>query len=562
MKIPSLTLALLALLVSGKPDLKADSTPQEQAEFLAGLPLPPQSPLADAQQGEAYKSHQKELSDKWAFCRKARYEAMRKWGEENLGKVKGSREIVRYLFGGPDFLNAYAFFPNARVMVLGGLEPIGEVPPPEKLKPGMLGQSLASLRQALRTSLYCGYFITSEMGGQLHHGCFRGVLPVLYTELALTGNTVDSVNFEQPFGAPGVRITYHRPGNSEQTLYYFQSNLANGEPCHRFLTWLGTLGEGATYLKAASYLLHGSEFSQTRDFLLGTSSVVVEDDSGIPYRYFAQGGWNIRLFGEYVSPLPIFSGYAQRDFREAYKTPSYAGPISFGAGYHVVPAHANILLATPGAGRPSVVRTAGTGAVKENEAALAESDLLSWIRGARKKDQSQPLAKATPATKPANPPTALPASLPASPASDHRTLAALEEEESRIRKDVSLGKAERNTRLQDVWNRQLVAMGKSPAFKFNPPKASGAPAPVIPLPVATPVQVPVAVPVPSATPVELASPNPESAPTPVPASTPEPVEATPTPSPVDSPSSPAPVPEFSPSAQPGESPQASPSGQG
>jgi hypothetical protein len=359
MKTLLLTLSLLTLLSSGTPQLKADSTPREQAEFLAGLPPSSQSPLAAAQQGEAYKAHQKEISDKWAFCRKARYEAMQKWGEENLGKVKGSKEIVRYLFGGPDF-------PNARVMVLGGLEPIGEVPPPEKLKPGMLAQSLASLRQALRTSLYCGYFITSEMGGQLHQGCFRGVLPVLYTELALTGNTVDSVNFEQPFGAPGVRITYHRPGHSEQTLYYFQSNLANGEQCRRFLSWLGTQGEGATYLKAASYLLHGSEFSETRDFLLRTSSVVVEDDSGIPYRYFAQGGWDIRLFGEYASPLPIFSGYTQRDFREAYKTPAYVGPIAFGAGYHVVPAHANILLATPGDGRPAVAKSEAAQPLKDN----------------------------------------------------------------------------------------------------------------------------------------------------------------------------------------------------
>ncbi len=568
MKTPLLTLSLLTLLSSGTLQLKADSTPREQAEFLAGLPLSSQSPLAAAQQGEAYKAHQKEISDKWAFCRKARYEAMQKWGEENLGKVKGSKEIVRYLFGGPDFLNAYAFFPNARVMVLGGLEPIGEVPPPEKLKPGMLAQSLASLRQALRTSLYCGYFITSEMGGQLHQGCFRGVLPVLYTELALTGNTVDSVNFEQPFGAPGVRITYHRPGHSEQTLYYFQSNLANGEQCRRFLSWLGTQGEGATYLKAASYLLHGSEFSETRDFLLRTSSVVVEDDSGIPYRYFAQGGWDIRLFGEYASPLPIFSGYTQRDFREAYKTPAYAGPIAFGAGYHVVPAHANILLATPGDGRPAVAKVEAAQPLKDNEAAKAEADLLSWLGGGKKKSQPKLLAKATPAVKPANTSTVPPASFPSSQTSG-RTLASLEEEEFRIRQDVSLGKAERNTRLQDVWNRQLIAMGKAPAYKVNLPQASGTPSPVTPTPAATPIQVPVAVPVSSATPAEkpvqitTTTPEPSPAPMPVSSATASPVsEATPAP---ESESKPIPSPLASPvlsTPVPESSPLASPSGQG
>ena len=573
MKIPSLTLALLALLVSGKPDLKADSTPREQAEFLAGLPLSPQSPLAAAQQGEAYKSHQKELSDKWAFCRKARYEAMQKWGEENLGKVKGSKDVVRYLFGGPDFLNAYALFPNARVMVLGGLEPVGEVPPPENLKQGMLGQSLASLRQALRTSLYCGYFITSEMGGQLHLGCFRGVLPVLYTELALTGNTVDSVAFEQPFGAPGVRITYHRPGHSQQTLYYFQSNLANGEQCRRFLTWLGTLGEGATYLKAASYLLHGSEFSQTRDFLLGTSSVVVEDDSGIPYRYFAQSGWNIRLFGEYASPLPIFSGYLQTDFREAYKTPAYAGPIAFGAGYHVIPAHANILLATPGADSPSVVRTVGTGAVKENAAAQAEADLLSSIRGGSKKDRVKSVAKESPTPKitriTLNPVT--PAVVPSSAsgaAADHKSLASLENEELSIRQNSALSKAQRNARLQDVWNRQLLAMGKAPVYKVHLPQSVSTPQSATPASSAAPSVVPTPSPTPMEKAVPMTTPPPESTPAPMPAmsetpaATPLPEATPPAQNPLPSPMPSTPTPEPTPLAQPVGSPVGTPSTQG
>lgn len=568
MKQTHLFLVLTALLSLGKTTLRAESTPREQAEFLAGLPLPPQSPLAVAQQGEAYKQHQKELADKWAFCRKARYEAMQKWGEENLSKVKGSKDVVRYLFGGPDFLNAYAFFPNARIMVLGGLEPVGEVPPPENLKGGSLSQSLASLRQALRTSLYCGYFITSEMGGQLHQGCFRGVLPVLYTELALTGNTVDSVNFEQPFGAPGVRITYHRPGHSEQTLYYFQSNLANGEQCRRFLSWLGGLGEGATYLKAASYLLHGSEFSQVRDFLLSTSSVVVEDDSGIPFRYFSQGGWNIRLFGEYASPLPIFSGYAQKDFREAYRSSCYAGPVAFGAGYHVVPAHANILLATPGVTRGTVAKKEIPQPPQDNEAAKAEADLLSWIRGAGKKSQTKPQAKATPQPQPSTVSIGAAGSTVTSPSVNRGSLAALEEEELRIRQDFSLSKADRSARLQEVWNRQLVAMGKSPAYKVNPPRVNSAPLPATPVPTT-------ALPAPSPTPIEQPASTPASEPAPtssasstpaLPVSTPNP---SPTPLPETSPSPvpaappvTAPTPESLPSAQPVESPLASPSGQG
>jgi len=518
--------ALLALLLIPAARLNAaTSTPDEQAAFLAGLPLPPQSPLSAAQQGEAYREHRKELSDKWAFCRKVRYDAMQKWGEEHLRKVK-DQEVVRYLFGGPDFLNAYAFFPNAGTMVLGGLEPVGEVPPPENLKPGNLAPALASLRQSLRTSLYCGYFITSEMGGQLQKGSFRGVLPVLYTELALTGNHIDTVDFEKPFGSPGVRITYHRPGHPLQTLYYFQANLANGPECGRFLSWLGSLGRGATYLKAASYLLHGSEFSQTRDFLLKTSSLIVEDDSGIPYRSFGAGGWTIQLFGEYASPLPIFSGYLQKDFRDAYKSSQYAGPIPFGAGYHVVPAHANILLACSGAAPlPAKPMPDPTIALKDQEARQAEADLIVSIRAEKaekareSKERPKTVAKSkSPAqsTTQSSPQT-MPADVTAAPSSGRASLAQLENEELRIRRDASIGKAERSALLQDVWNRQLIAMGKTPAYRVTLPKPTPAPAPLNTAP-AIPAASPASAPDPTPAPVP-AHPSPQSTPTSTPVET-------------------------------------------
>jgi len=534
MKTASVVLALISLLAPGIPLLSAESTPCDQAAFLAGLPSPPQSPLADAQQGEAYKSHKKALADQWAFCSKARYVPMQKWGEENLGKLSGSNEIVRYLFGGPDFLNVYALFPNARVMVLGGLEPVGEVPPPEKLNPVMLGQSLASLRQALRTSLYCGFFITKEMGGQLQHGCFRGVLPVLYTELALTGNIVDSVEFEQPFGAQGVRITYHRPGHSNQMLYYFQSNLSNGQQCRRFISWLETFGEGATYLKAASYLLHGDEFSQTREFLLRSSTVVVEDDSGIPYRYFAQGGWNIRLFGEYADPLPIFSEYLQKDFRDAYKTPAYAGPMAFGAGYHLLPAKANILLATPVHNSRVVAKIQDDGVVRKNDATEPEKDLLSRVRDGEKKDQTKSMVSANPSPKSSHIADDAIQAENLSHASDskQKVLTALEDEELSIRHDDSLGKAERYARLQDVWNRQLIAMGEAPVYKVaihkvkaslttQNPKSSATPSP---LPKGVPLESPATTDVEKSIPTSAPSPNtavvPDVSSTPIPLGSP------------------------------------------
>jgi hypothetical protein len=322
------------------------SSLQEQAEFLAGIPLNGQSVLSPLQRSPEYRDHQKQLQEQWTFCRRVRYEEMQQWGREHLSLDSSSRGVLRYLFGGPDFLNAYAFFPDTRVMVLGGLEPVGELPPPEGLDPLTLGVALKDLDEALRTSLFAGYFITSEMKPQLAQGSFQGVIPVLFTELALTGNIVDAAQIVRPFGSPGVQINYHRPGGSSQTLYYFRADLSNGKECRNFLSWLKDLGPGASYLKAASYLLPLDAFSETRNFLLNTSEMILQDDSGIPYRDFRTGEWRIQLFGVYTEPLGIFRLRKEPELEAAYHTTYFKGPLPFGAGYHVNANDANLLLAT------------------------------------------------------------------------------------------------------------------------------------------------------------------------------------------------------------------------
>ena len=447
--------AMLVLLFCQVSWVRASSssTPGEQADFLAGIPLPGSSVLAELQKSPYYRLHQKELKEKWAYCKKARYDAMQKWGESHVKKEASSRDVVRYLFGGPDFLNAFAFFPDARVMVLGGLEAIGEVPQPESLKPGSFSNSLEVLRHALGTSLYCGYFVTNEMKGQLHQGSFHGVLPVLFTELALTDNRIESVEMVSPFGAPGVKITYRRPVHSSQTLYYFQADLANGSGCQRFLSWLGGLGNGPSYLKAASYLLHNDSFSQTRDFLLNTSTLVVEDDSGIPFRYLNNGDWKVRVFGAYTPPLPLFCARKQLDFDAAYYTGANGGPIAFGAGYHVQPKQANLLLAT----RTGKIEARPIAAVPAPVPAQKKTRQTAVQQTAKLEPASQQKTVAQPGAQKGD--------------ERRKSLAALEDEERSIRNDKNLSREERAVLLQSIWGKQLSVMGRPPgaAGKASPP---------------------------------------------------------------------------------------------
>jgi hypothetical protein len=130
-------------------------------------------------------------------------------------------------------------------------------------------------------------------------------------------------------------------------LYYVQANVAdeavrsNGA----LLSWAGGLGPGNVYLKAASYLLHESYFSRIRSFLLNQAISVLQDDSGIPFRYFGDGNWRLWLFGTYSGTLDIFTKHYQSDLQAAFAAPGAALPLPFGTGYKWRLGESNLLLA-------------------------------------------------------------------------------------------------------------------------------------------------------------------------------------------------------------------------
>ena len=71
---------------------------------------------------------------------------------------------------------------------------------------------------------------------------------------------------------------------------------------------------------------------------------MLQDDSGIPFRYFAPGTWSFRFFGNYEKPIELFAEHQQEDLRQAFAT-SPTSPVGFGSGYHANPGDANFLLA-------------------------------------------------------------------------------------------------------------------------------------------------------------------------------------------------------------------------
>jgi hypothetical protein len=320
------------------------------ANFLAGVPLPQGSPLSSLQKTRPYQAHVTSLARLSQHYDRHYFSKMQAWSAGELAPRIPMRVPVFYFFSGPDAVSVLALFPDAPVYVLGGLESVGSVPPPNALTQDEVVQGLDNLRKSAEVILSYGHFITKDMKAELDKTAFRGVLPLIYTFIALSGGEVLSTQYLSVVGGglPGVRIEFRRRGRSDvQTLYYVQANVADEALSSHgaLLRWAGSFGAGNVYLKAASYLLHESYFSRIRSFLLNQAISVLQDDSGIPFRFFRDGNWRVWLFGTYSGTLDIFTKYYQSDLQAAFAAPGAAISLPFGTGYKWRLGESNLMLA-------------------------------------------------------------------------------------------------------------------------------------------------------------------------------------------------------------------------
>jgi hypothetical protein len=299
----------------------------ETARLLAGLPVTA-GPLAPFTQSSAWQAHAAALEKAWKTKEFFQLGPIAAWMSAHAGEYYGSSSTMYYMFSGPDFLYAYTFFPNANTYILAGLEPVGQVPDLSRMNPDTLGNDLAALRNSMSTLLITHYFVTEEMKANLGRSNLGGTLPILYVFLARLDCTVlDTQHVSSP--AEGVRITFSH-GGRPQILYYFKTDLSGGNSA--FLKWCAARGPGLSLIKAASYLMHGEEFSGVRNFLLEHSRVIVQDDSGIPLSAFHKG-WALEFYGRFIPHGEKFGKYDQQALAEIYKRNPPPPELGFAFGY-------------------------------------------------------------------------------------------------------------------------------------------------------------------------------------------------------------------------------------
>ena len=334
-------LAILALLLPAAPLARSAPSFDDDAKFLAGLPVRDPA-LAALTHTPGWEQHSALLTAKWTQMEQRQMAAVRGWAVANLAQYHGATGAVYYMFSGPDFLYANAFFPNASTYILCGTEPLGAVPDPTQMQGLALSGDLANLRHSMDTMLTTHYFITKDMRVDFQRGQIGGTLPILYVFLARTGCAIRNVTTNPS----NVQIDFTGPTGRNQTLLYFKIDLSNGAGNAAFFNFCHKNGPGMSLLKSASYLLQGEGFSTVRNFLLTNSRVIIQDDSGIPLNAFDSKHWTMRYYGSYTGPIELFRPYYQPGLAAAYAH-SNPAPLGFSFGYAWQKDKAVLIVATP-----------------------------------------------------------------------------------------------------------------------------------------------------------------------------------------------------------------------
>jgi hypothetical protein len=321
----------------------------DTARFLAGLPGRANGPFHQLEATRTWKNYSTEIAETWNQAQKDQFAAVDAFQQRELASLHTGGSFVFYPFSGPDVLYLSHFFPNGKKYVLAGLENVGTMKSPSEYNSKNLDRELNGWKQALGSIFNRTFFVTSEMDSEFHGRVANGLLPMILLLMVRSGDTIDGMRYghfdeagrfladgaQWPGKHKGVEVSFHRGGEKgSRTLYYFSTNLSQEFETHPgFQRFLESQGTADTLVKSASFLLHWKMCSGLRSYMLAKSNLILEDDTGVPYRYFENADWRVRLFGGYSRPDRPFRREYQPDLADAFQDNSKVRELGFSLGY-------------------------------------------------------------------------------------------------------------------------------------------------------------------------------------------------------------------------------------
>ena len=322
----------------------------DTAQFLAGVKGRVDGPFHQLEDTEAWRTYAAEFDETWKAVQKDQFQAVDAFQKRELSPIQTHGNFVFYPLSGPDVLYATHFFPEGRTFVFAGLERVGHLRPPENYKAETLDRQLHGWRVSVDSMFERSFFVTSEMDQEFHGRVADGLLPMILLLLARGGHTIEQVRYghlsdagefagedasDPTFRHPGVEIKFKRgPEPESRTLYYFSFDLGPAfERNPSFSRFLQRQGTPDTLVKSASFLLHWRQCKGLREYILENSNLVLQDDTGVPFRFFRNAEWQVSLFGAYSRPDRPFRREYQPDLAEAFHAPANVRQLGFSLGY-------------------------------------------------------------------------------------------------------------------------------------------------------------------------------------------------------------------------------------
>ncbi|MCX7985534.1 MAG: hypothetical protein N2662_01155 [Bacteroidales bacterium] len=326
----------------------SDKNVNDVALFVAGYQPSDRSSLYQLAQTPAWKKYQKDVNLGWSKFEKVA-ESFRIFAKTEITSPFDTVKTLFYPFSGPDFLFANIFFPNVRKMILIGLEKPGSIPV-FPLRNDSLNKTLQLYKVAIEDVIQLSFFRTLDMNKELANRVIDGTTPILLLFLARSQMIVQSVTYHKikPDGslqplpyvnrreAEVVEIKYlAKKDSSSRTLLYLSTNLADPSLKKNIhvSNFLSNVDSGCvTLIKSATYLMHKPYFSFIRNLCLNRSSFILQDDSGIAFKYFDRNTWELQGYGQYSRPIKLFEEFFEPDYLHFFKTTKIK-PLPFRIGY-------------------------------------------------------------------------------------------------------------------------------------------------------------------------------------------------------------------------------------
>src|SRR4029450_6353405 len=114
------------------PVAPAVAGPNDLARFLAGMPIPENSPLGPLTRDPAWQAHSAFFESEFTKLYQRQLQTLHAWGATYLAALTPPSPVAFYCSSGPVFLYGAQFCPTASLQVLCGKESMG--PPPDPLR--------------------------------------------------------------------------------------------------------------------------------------------------------------------------------------------------------------------------------------------------------------------------------------------------------------------------------------------------------------------------------------------------------------------------------------------